>query len=96
MPARVSDRDEEAVPEGLRVQIRDHGCAFDPQAVPEPCLAEQLCGRTAHGWGLYLIRRLVDEVEITSSRRRGNTVNLLLRAAPAAEPAGAHHSRETR
>ncbi len=42
----------------LEIDLYDTGCAFDITQVPEPDLAEP----QARGYGLYLIRQLVDEV----------------------------------
>ncbi|MDX1493180.1 MAG: ATP-binding protein [Longimicrobiales bacterium] len=58
----------------LRAKVRDQGVGFDPNAVPDPTLPENLarpCGR-----GLFLMRELLDEV---SYNERGNEVTLVLR-----------------
>ncbi len=58
----------------LRAKIRDQGGGFDPATVPDPTLPENLtrpCGR-----GLFLMRKLLDEVRYNE---RGNEVTLVLR-----------------
>ncbi len=66
--------------EWIEVAIVDHGPGFDPARVPHPVLEDKLRSKRKRGWGLELIRRLMDEVEITSqpgltrirmTRRRG-------------------------
>jgi len=49
-----------------------------------PQLEDTLRGlATARGWGMFLIRSLVDEVEF-SSTKRGNVVRMVLHLEPAA------------
>ncbi len=59
-------------PAALTVEVEDHGKGFDPECVPgsgasrvQGCVAKR-------GWGLRLIRELMDEVEVRS--RPGKTV----------------------
>jgi serine/threonine-protein kinase RsbW len=63
----------------VRLQVIDQGEGFDPDAVPDPTTPSNLM-RTG-GRGLFLLRKLMDEVEYNE---RGNAVRLLLhREAPA-------------
>jgi serine/threonine-protein kinase RsbW len=64
----------------MEVAVVDHGPGFDPSGVPKPVLSDKLRSTRKRGWGLELIRRLMDEVQITSQpgltrvrmiRRRG-------------------------
>jgi serine/threonine-protein kinase RsbW len=64
----------ELVPEWIQVWVTDEGPGFDPGAVPEPLRPEQL--DEANGRGLYLIRKLVDEVQFNE---RGNSICMTLR-----------------
>lgn len=50
-------------PGRLVVAIRHRGVRFDPVAAPTPAPADVLRWRAPHGYGLHLIRRLVDEVD---------------------------------
>lgn len=55
------------------VEVTDEGEGFDPHSVPDPTLPENL-HRTG-GRGVFLIRKLMDEVEYGE---RGNSVRLVL------------------
>ena len=58
----------------LEARITDQGLGFDPTTVPDPTSPENLtkpCGR-----GLFLMRKLLDEV---SYNAQGNQVTLVLR-----------------
>lgn len=59
--------------EELRITVRDHGVGFSPEALAEPNIEEKLKSRRKRGWGLKIIRGLMDDVEI-SSGDRGTTV----------------------
>lgn len=56
----------------LVVHIRDWGLSFDPSAIPEPDLAEP----QERGYGVFLIRNLMDEVTYQANAREGNRVTL--------------------
>jgi len=51
----------------LEVHIVDHGPGFDPGSVPQPHLTEKIRSDRKRGWGLELMRRLMDEVEVDST-----------------------------
>jgi serine/threonine-protein kinase RsbW len=85
------------VPSGrkLEVSVRDRSarpCAWvlDP---PQPSLADKLQGlATTRGWGIFLIRSLMDEVEF-SSTRAGNQVRMVVYHDPALQGGeGAGHA----
>jgi serine/threonine-protein kinase RsbW len=61
---------------GLTAQVCDQGEGFDPASVPDPTEPDRL--ERADGRGLFLIRKLVDEV---SFNERGNTICMVLRRA---------------
>ena len=67
----------ETTPVSLEVVIVDHGPGFDPAGIPTPRLEAKLRGNRKRGWGLELMRHLMDEVEVTS--RPGFTQVRLLR-----------------
>lgn len=54
--------------------VTDEGDGFDPRCVPDPTTPENLCNEG--GRGLFLMRRLLDEVHFND---RGNSVTLVLR-----------------
>jgi serine/threonine-protein kinase RsbW len=61
-------------PKGLQITIRDRGVGFLPETVEEPVLGSKLQpGKSKRGWGLKIIRGLMDEVDIQSGRE-GTTV----------------------
>jgi serine/threonine-protein kinase RsbW len=58
----------------LKVEITDQGPGFDPAQIQDPLLPEDL--DRASGRGLYLIRKLVDDVRFNPS---GNSICMTLR-----------------
>ena len=60
-------------PEKLRITVRDTGVGFSPEELAEPTIEEKLKSQRKRGWGLKIIRGLMDEVEIRSNRT-GTTV----------------------
>ena len=63
--------DEE--PEQLRITIRDRGIGFRPADVVEPRIEDKLKASSKRGWGLKIIKGLMDEVEI-ESHEDGTTI----------------------
>jgi serine/threonine-protein kinase RsbW len=61
----------------LTVTLRDHGCPFDPSSVPEPDVNAALQDRREGGLGLYLIRRLMDEVHFEFTSDSGNVLTMV-------------------
>lgn len=68
--------------DGLTVVVRYRGPHFDPTATPAITPDEALRARAAHGYGLLLIRRLVDEVGYGYARGV-NEVRLRVERTPA-------------
>lgn len=60
-------------PARLQIKVQDAGVGFLPQAVEEPVIEEKLRARRKRGWGLKIIRGLMDEVEIQSGAE-GTTI----------------------
>ena len=50
----------------IEVVVTDHGPGFDPSRISRPVLEAKLRAPRKRGWGLELIRRLMDDVAITS------------------------------
>ena len=62
----------------IRVRISDEGGARPIPAAPVPDLEAKLAGeQTPRGWGLFLIRNMVDEMHVTGDERR-HTLELVL------------------
>jgi serine/threonine-protein kinase RsbW len=53
-------------PEYLEVEVFDQGNGFDQRAVEMPSLEKSFGGGKKRGWGLQIIRSLMDSVAITS------------------------------
>jgi serine/threonine-protein kinase RsbW len=65
-------------PACITARVIDQGVGFDPRSVPDPTSPENLC--RPGGRGLFLMRKLLDEVHYND---RGNCVTLVLRFDPA-------------
>ncbi len=65
--------DEE--PEKLQITLRDTGVGFRFEDVAEPHIEEKLKAARKRGWGLKIIRGLMDEVEIQSDAK-GTTMTM--------------------
>ena len=50
------------------IRVEDEGDGFDPDAVVDPCIGDNL--RRSHGRGLHLIKSLADEVCFEQGGRR--------------------------
>ena len=53
-------------PERLQITIKDSGVGFAPDNVERPRIEEKLIAANKRGWGLTIIKGLMDEVEIHS------------------------------
>ena len=56
------------------VTIRDKGKPFDPSSVPPPDLDTDLDKRKIGGLGIYLMRKLMDDVSFSFDAKKGNTL----------------------
>jgi anti-sigma regulatory factor (Ser/Thr protein kinase) len=63
----------EGAPETLRITVHDNGVGFAPAAVEKPKIETKLRALDKRGWGLEIMRGLMDEVEIHSGDE-GTTV----------------------
>ncbi len=61
-------------PEKVVISVEDQGRGFDPGSVRDPTRPENL--HATGGRGLFLIRKLMDEIEFNE---RGNAVRMVLR-----------------
>lgn len=53
-------------PQRLVVVVRDYGVGFVPEEVEEPHIEDKLNAQRKRGWGLKIMRGLMDEVDIRS------------------------------
>jgi anti-sigma regulatory factor (Ser/Thr protein kinase) len=63
----------------LKIVMRDHGKSFDPSTVPEPNIKADLSERKIGGLGMYLMRKLMDEVSYESFPDAGNVLTMVKR-----------------
>ena len=59
------------------IAIVDEGGHFNPNTIPEPDLKEYHKKRKVGGLGMYLMKKLMDEVEYTSLNENRNQVTLV-------------------
>lgn len=59
------------------ITIVDHGSHFDPSGVPEPDLKEYYKQKRAGGLGMFLMKRLMDEVNYSTATGDKNQVILV-------------------
>ena len=64
---------------GMKIVMRDWGKPFNPSSVPEPNVNADLAERKIGGLGMYLMRKLMDEVTYVSSADGGNTLTMIKR-----------------
>jgi len=60
-------------PDALEIQVRDWGLSFDPSAIQDPNLDEP----HESGYGVYLIRQLMDRASYQPKTADGNLVTLI-------------------
>jgi serine/threonine-protein kinase RsbW len=65
--------------DGLTVILRDRGRPFNPQMVPDPQVNLPLEKIKPRGVGMYLMRKMVDEVRYEYSPEGGNILTLVKR-----------------
>ena len=61
------------------IVMRDHGTPFDPSKVKQPNLKADLSERQIGGLGVYLMRKIMDEVRYESNPRTGNLLTMIKR-----------------
>lgn len=65
--------------DGLTILLKDHGKPFDPESVPEPNLHAPIEELQPGGAGLFLMRKMMDEVEFRFDPVKGNVLKLVKR-----------------
>lgn len=63
----------------LTITMHDDGISFDPSKVKKPNLKADLSDRQIGGLGVYLMRKLMDEVRYESNSRTGNLLTMTKR-----------------
>jgi serine/threonine-protein kinase RsbW len=64
--------------QALTVSLQDTGQSFNPSAVSNPNLSDNIEDRQAHGLGLFFIRQWMDDVQFESNGPR-NTLTMTKR-----------------
>jgi serine/threonine-protein kinase RsbW len=65
--------------DGLRVVLHDHAPPFNPDETPPPNTGAPLEDLKPRGIGVYLIRKMMDEVNYEFSPKQGNRLTLFKR-----------------
>lgn len=60
-------------PDTLEIRVEDRGVGFVPENVKEPRIEDKLKAQRKRGWGIQIIKGLMDEVEFRSGDH-GTTV----------------------
>jgi serine/threonine-protein kinase RsbW len=63
----------------LMITMHDFGISFDPAKVKKPNLKADLSDRQIGGLGVYLMRKLMDDVSYESDSRTGNLLTMTKR-----------------
>jgi anti-sigma regulatory factor (Ser/Thr protein kinase) len=71
----------EAVENGVQTVIRDWGVPFRPDAIPVPDITAPLDQRPRGGLGLFIIRKVMDEVQFKFDAESGNTLTMVKRTS---------------
>ena len=58
------------------ITIRDHGRQFDPNSVPLPDVGADLENRRVGGLGIYMMKKLMDEVRYDFDLKEGNRLEM--------------------
>lgn len=61
----------------LVISIVDHGNHFDPNLIPEPDIQEYYKQKKSGGLGMFLIKKLMDEVIYSTTSGNKNQVTLI-------------------
>ena len=57
----------------LTIRVEDSGEGYEPESISEP----ELPGNQAGGFGLFIIKSLMDEVEIVSNKGMGTSITMV-------------------
>jgi len=79
-PSRI-DITCEKLNDGIKVVIYDDAEPFDPSSIPDPEINVSLEEVKPRGLGIYLMRKMMDEVHYEASGDKGNTLTMIKRHA---------------
>ena len=63
----------------ITIVLIDHGESFDPSEIPLPDLKADLSNRKIGGLGIFLMRKLMDDVHYEVTANRGNILTMTKR-----------------
>jgi anti-sigma regulatory factor (Ser/Thr protein kinase) len=63
----------------LTIILVDHGASFDPSVIPMPDLKADLSERKIGGLGIFLMRKLMDEVHYETKPNKSNVLTMIKR-----------------
>jgi len=63
----------------IRIILVDHGESFDPADVPAPDLKADLSERKIGGLGIFLMRKLMDEVHYTAEPKKNRNTLIMIK-----------------
>jgi serine phosphatase RsbU (regulator of sigma subunit)/putative methionine-R-sulfoxide reductase with GAF domain/anti-sigma regulatory factor (Ser/Thr protein kinase) len=75
----------------LTIIIHDHGKSFDPASIAMPDLSANLDSRPIGGLGVFLMKKLMDEVRFESLGKSGNVLTMIKHRKSEPEKAKAAH-----
>ena len=70
----------------ITIVMVDHGRSFEPSTIPLPDLKADLWERKIGGLGIFLMRKLMDEVHYESNRDNSNVLTMIKRRGESHEP----------
>jgi serine/threonine-protein kinase RsbW len=65
--------------DAIRIILIDYGLPFDPSAIPMPDLKADLSDRKIGGLGIFLMRKLMDEVQYEPRADKSNVLSMMKR-----------------
>lgn len=65
------------IQQGLEIVLRDRGQTFNPNSVPDPDPTIPLEQISPRGAGLFLMRKMMDEVEFAFDPENGNVLKMV-------------------
>jgi anti-sigma regulatory factor (Ser/Thr protein kinase) len=65
--------------DAIKIILIDYGIPFDPSAIPMPNLKADLSERKIGGLGIFLMRKLMDEVQYDPRADKSNVLTMTKR-----------------
>ncbi len=79
-PAKMVRMSVAIATDELQIEVTDEGGGFDPEGVADPLAQENLLREV--GRGIFIVRHLMDTVEIDAKPGRGTTVRITKKLDP--------------